>query len=65
MATSQINGGFHTRAARALLTPRLADRLIEGVSHEVPSRLASATAASYAERHRALSPRPKLAARRL
>ena len=65
MATSQINGGFHTRAARALLTPRLADRLIEGVSHEAPSRLANATAASYAERHRALSPRPKLAGRRL
>jgi hypothetical protein len=65
MATSQIIGGFHTRTARALLTPRLADRLIEGVAGEVPSRLASATAASYAERHLAPSPRPKLAAPRL
>jgi capsular polysaccharide export protein len=65
MATSQINGGFHTRSARALLTPRLADRLIEGVSQEVPPRLASVTAASYAERHVAPSPRPELAAPRL
>jgi capsular polysaccharide export protein len=65
MTTSQINGGFHTRTARALLTPRLAERLIEGVSHEVPSRLASVTAASYVERN--LMPRPasKLAAPRL
>jgi capsular polysaccharide export protein len=65
MATSQINGGFHTRTARALLAPRLADRLIEGVAVEVPPRLAITTAASYAERHRAPSPRPKLAAPRL
>ncbi len=65
MTTSQINGGFHTRTARALLTPRLAERLIEGVSHEVPSRLASVTAASYAERHLTPRPRPKLAAPRL
>jgi capsular polysaccharide export protein len=62
MATSQINGGFHTRSARALLTPRLSDRLIEGVARQVPSRLASATAASYAERHLAPSPAPELAA---
>ncbi len=65
MTTSQINGGFHTRTARALLTPRLADRLVEGVAHEVASRLASVTAASYVERNLTPRPRAQLAAPRL
>ena len=49
-ATSQINGGFHTRQALALLTPRLAERLVEGAARSVVSK-AEAKAQSYAERH--------------
>jgi capsular polysaccharide export protein len=53
MSTSQFNGGFHTPEGRAILAPRLAQRLIEGVGMPQRVSVEAMRRASYAERHRA------------
>ncbi len=57
MNTSQFNGGFHTAEGRAILSPRLAQRLIEGVAVSQRVGVEALKRASYAERH----PAPALA----
>ncbi len=50
-STSQINGGFHTREALALLTPQLADRLTRSVAPIFAFDFKALKKLSYAERH--------------
>ncbi len=49
--TSQFNGGFHTPEGRTILTPLLAQRLVDGVRY-APKLGEAAKRVSYAERHR-------------
>ena len=57
-ATSQINGGFHSRDGLALLTPRLADRLVSGAERATVPVRAGARAVSYAERNLSFQAHP-------